>query len=439
MTEVESTQAVPDQPAPRFTRLWPRLFVAAVTVAVCWYVVSVFQHRSAAKHALTVGKEALLRDELDEARGLFAEGLTHRPYNAELLLQSAKASRRSGRMDEARTSLKAALTAGAEAEAVEIERSLIAAGEGRYDVEEPYLLSRVQAKHPDAAAILEVAAKWYFLKFDLQKTNHCLKLWKELEPDSVAMWQLQGELSIRYHDGPQAIEAFREALRRSPGSWALRTALVGALLERKSNPEELKAMLDAMLAERPDDNQTLVRLGQAAEALGRPEEAAAFYDRALAKVPNDSNTLAARGALDLDQGHAAAALPRLESAVALMPGEQEQILYAYFRCLSRLGRTEEAKPIEVRWKKTTEDLKKLYDTVRLVSGNPNDPELRRSAGEICLRNRLVTDGLRWLNSALAVDPGHKATHKTLAEHYAKTGNTDLAKAHADAAGIVLPQ
>jgi len=387
---------------------------------------------------LAAGKAALLRDEIDEARLLFAEGLTHRPFDAALLHQSAKASRKAGLVDEARMSLEAALAAGADAETVEVERSLIAAGEGRYDVEEPYLLARVQAKHPESASILEVAAKWYFLKFDLRKTNHCLKLWKELEPDSVGMWQLSGELFIRYHDGPAAIEAFREGVKRAPTSWSLRSALVGALLERKQNPKEPKALLEAMLAERPDDNLTLVRLGQAAEALGRPEEAAAFYDRALAKLPNDPHTLSARGALDLDRGDAAAALPRLERAVALMPGEQEQILYAYFRCLSRLGRVEEAKPIEERWKRTNADLKKLYETARLISGNPDDPELRRSAGEICLKNRLDQDGLRWLNSALVIDPGHKATHKTLAEHYRKSGNAELAKAHAAAAGIVLP-
>jgi tetratricopeptide (TPR) repeat protein len=58
----------------------------------------------------------------------------------------------------------------------------------------------------------------------------------------------------------------------------------------------------------------------------------------------------------------------------------------------------------------------------------------RGVGELFLRNERITEGIRWLNSALEIDPKHAATHRTLAEHYEKTGQKDLAQKHRAQAG-----
>ena len=70
----------------------------------------------------------------------------------------------------------------------------------------------------------------------------------------------------------------------------------------------------------------------------------------------------------------------------------------------------------------------------LISREPTDPNPRREMGELFLRNERITEGIRWLNSALEIDPKHAATHRTLAEHYEKTGQKDLAQKHRAQAG-----
>ena len=48
------------------------------------------------------------------------------------------------------------------------------------------------------------------------------------------------------------------------------------------------------------------------------------------------------------------------------------------------------------------------------------------AGEVLLRNGQEEEGLRWLRSALAVQPDHAATHRTLAGYYQTKGKPALA-------------
>ena len=48
-----------------------------------------------------------------------------------------------------------------------------------------------------------------------------------------------------------------------------------------------------------------------------------------------------------------------------------------------------------------------------------EAELHRLAGELMLRNGHEWEGVRWLRSALAVDPRHAPSRKALDEYYAR--------------------
>ena len=66
---------------------------------------------------------------------------------------------------------------------------------------------------------------------------------------------------------------------------------------------------------------------------------------------------------------------------------------------------------------------------RAIASSPKDADLRREIGELFLRNGQTEQGLRWLDSALVIDPRHRATHRVLAEYYTKRGNSALARQH----------
>ena len=54
---------------------------------------------------------------------------------------------------------------------------------------------------------------------------------------------------------------------------------------------------------------------------------------------------------------------------------------------------------------------------------------RFEAGSILLRVGEEEEGLRWLRSALRVDPTHRPTHRALADYYQRKGDKEQAEKH----------
>jgi predicted Zn-dependent protease len=66
---------------------------------------------------------------------------------------------------------------------------------------------------------------------------------------------------------------------------------------------------------------------------------------------------------------------------------------------------------------------------REIAQRPDDADLRFRAGEIYLKAGEDGEGLRWLLSALAARPDHRATHRLLAQTYQRQGKAELAARH----------
>jgi thioredoxin-like negative regulator of GroEL len=103
--------------------------------------------------------------------------------------------------------------------------------------------------------------------------------------------------------------------------------------------------------------------------------------------------------------------------------------YHFYLCLERLGKKEEAQHVKDKLAKITEDLRLLDEATAKVAAAPKDPQWRYEAGAILLRNEQKEEGLRWLLSALEIDPRHAPTHAALAAHYEREGNRELAAYH----------
>jgi uncharacterized protein HemY len=62
-----------------------------------------------------------------------------------------------------------------------------------------------------------------------------------------------------------------------------------------------------------------------------------------------------------------------------------------------------------------------------MSKRPFDPNLHHELGMLWYRNGKVDAGLRWLKSALILDPTHQATLQALAEHFKRVGDSGNAE------------
>jgi predicted Zn-dependent protease len=165
-----------------------------------------------------------------------------------------------------------------------------------------------------------------------------------------------------------------------------------------NEPDEARRLLDQLVAEHPDDGAGLASRARLAQEYESPEQAEAWFRRAAASQPYE-----------------------------------REVLYGWSVSLKRLGRREEAAAVNDRFRRVEEDLTRLAAATRRVAHSPHDPAPRCEAGVILLRNGQQAEGLRWLASALELDPGHVATHQALADYYEQAGDPARSALHREVA------
>jgi predicted Zn-dependent protease len=166
-----------------------------------------------------------------------------------------------------------------------------------------------------------------------------------------------------------------------------------------------------------------VVLGRArcAILMGRTEEGTQLLDRLLADHPRDARALMERGKVALQENQAEKAEKWLRQAAALAPGDP-QTTYVLHNCLQFAGKRAEAAATLDRFKSVQEERKRLNGCVADAAQAPRAPAPRAEAGAILLKLGEEEEGLRWLRSALRVDPKHRATHRALADYYQRKGD-----------------
>jgi tetratricopeptide (TPR) repeat protein len=379
-----------------------------------------------AAHHLGEARKALAKDRIEEARAHLARSLELRPDSAEVQFLAARTARRAGDAGAAEAHLKRSEELGWAAAAVELEGVL---QEAQRDPRphESYLGDRLRRGHPESDAILEALSRGYVNLFDLPKALHCLDAWLERNPDAVRALEWRGDVKDRLGRYEPAAADFQRAVDLDPENDEARTRLA-KLLMRQRRPAEAVPHLELLHQRKPDDVEVLRTLARSRQDQNRREEAERLLDRALALNPDDVLTLTQRGLLDLEAGRLEEAEGALRRAASLAPFEREP-LYNLGRCLHARGKNEEAREWEERLTRVEADLALVKKFMGAVMAAPQDPGPRREMGVIFLRNSQDKEGLRWLQSALQCDPGHRPTHRALADYYQKQGREDLAARH----------
>src|SRR5262249_24774407 len=183
----------------------------------------------------------------------------------------------------------------------------------------------------------------------------------------------------------------------------------------------------------PAQAQHLLCLVRCWDRLGRPEDARPLIRQLQEQHPDNSEALLVCGQFALAEQRPADAEPLLRRALELAPNAHE-VPYQLGVCLQQLARPEEAWRHVERAKQIEDDLVRLEKVFEATVRTPADPEPRLEAGQICLRNGQVAEGLRWLFGALEAAPDHKPTHAGLADYFASQGDLEKAEHHRQLAG-----
>ena len=387
----------------------------------------VLSYQAWAEYHRWEAESALTRREFDRALAHLKLCLEVWPRSAETHFLAARAARRAGAYDEAEHHLGVCKQLGWVPEAVSLERALLLAQRDDPAGLEEYLLTCVHKDHPDSVLILEALARGYMRTYQMGRASDCLDLWLQREPDNVQALAWRGEVMERRNRTPDAVNDYRRALELDAQRDEVRLRLAKAQYQLRQF-EEAAAHYQQVSQHQPGNPEALLGLARCRHEEGRAEEAGQLLDLVLAARPHDPGALTERGNLALERGQVADAERWLREAVAAGPYEREAV-YGYWQCLERQGKHEEARTWHERLQRIDADWKRMTDVMHDLSKAPRDPGLRCEAGQLLLRNGHEEEGLRWLDSALEMQPGHRRTHQVLADYFEEKGQPEQATYH----------
>jgi len=139
-------------------------------------------------------------------------------------------------------------------------------------------------------------------------------------------------------------------------------------------------------------------------------------DEVLAQQPGFPSALSLRGQIALKSGQLDQAESYLRQALRRNPMDR-RARYDLVLCLERSGQNEEALQQRRQLQQMEEDMARFNEIVlKEITQRPTDPALHCTLGEILLRAGQRDEGLRWLRSALQLDPNYALARQILAEH-----------------------
>jgi tetratricopeptide (TPR) repeat protein len=347
------------------------------------------------------------------------------PNDPEVLLMAARAARRARAYDEAERSLEKYQQVRGLDEAGSFERLLLSA-ERNLD---HHVVARchrsVEQDHPDSALILEALARGYLRQYRLSEGRVCLDLWLKRTPDNTQALTLLGQFHLDYERAlDRAVAQYRRAVEIDPDHEEARLGLAITLLESRDFAGAAPH-LERLRRDQPDNLRVQVGLAECRYALDEPAAAVGLLDDILARHPDFAPALALRGRIAVENGEHAAAEAWLRQAVQRAPSDNEA-RYTLIRCLYRNDKAGEARAHEKWLKQRERDVKEFHEIVtRDLVKRPRDPALHCSLGQLLLRSGHQEEGLRWLHSALRLNPQYAPARQALAEHYNK-GKPDKA-------------
>jgi predicted Zn-dependent protease len=193
-----------------------------------------------------------------------------------------------------------------------------------------------------------------------------------------------------------------------------RLGLAVALLMGKSFAEASEHF-QQLLRSQPENLRLQVGLAECLDGLDQTAEAVRLVDDILAQQPGFVTALSLRGQLALKSEQWGKAESWLREAIRRDPSDH-RARYSLILCLERSGREEEANRQRKELKQMEEDLSRFNEIVtRDIVQRPTDPALHCTLGQLLLRGGQREEGIRWLQSALHLDPNYAPARQALAD------------------------
>lgn len=374
--------------------------------------------------------------EPEEAKARLTALVATDPDGAEAAFLLAVACRRNGDLDQVDQHLLRAGQLGWDPAEIDRQHHLMyfQAGDFKTSGDVVKALLSEQAGDDDAEECYEAVARGYLRALLVHQAEFIINGWIEWRPKCVQAYLMRAELAMLRGNPDAEIAVYREIMQFAPHDYRVRLKLARALMQR-NEVDTAYELFSSCVRERPNDTEALQGLAEWHNRHGRPEDAKTI----IAKVLETETDLRRRaealnlwGQVALAEKDYALAVRVLKEACDDDPSSVG-ITYRLSQALSRGGQEDEANVYLARWRRLQEIEDELEDLHPEILKNPEDPELRSRVGELLLEQGDAKAGVNWLISVLFYHPSHAKSHRLLAEHYERTGETALAARHRAAA------
>jgi tetratricopeptide (TPR) repeat protein len=349
-------------------------------------------------------------------------------WRASLHFHAARTARRAGLYPEAEYHLAACQRLQGRAEdsslPLALERLLFQAQSGDLAAVEAPLWQYVEQNKAETPLVLEALARGYARVLRLSTALSCLRRILEREPENVEALVLAGKVleqgggetedAIKYYRRALELDAEREDARLSLGQMLLR-----------DRPEEARAQFEHLIAHQPDNIAVMLGLGQAYRILSETDKARELLETVLTKEPENAKALTELGRISLLNGELARAEFLFKKAIAADPASRDAQYWLY-QCLAQQpGKEKEAAQQIAVCERVEADLARLGTIAsKEMARTPNDPKLHYEVGAFYLRYGKPNVGLRWLRSALKLDPSHQPSQQALSDYFQATRESE---------------
>jgi Tfp pilus assembly protein PilF len=421
-------------PPARSRRLYRWVIAAAAFGALLTAGGQIGRHAWAAHH-VRAAEQALQRwdfanalDHLEQALRIGGESVSTR-------LQAARAARRSERFERAEGHLSACEKKGARMESA-LERIMLRAQRGDLAETERPLERLIVEGHPDTVLLVESLARGYLQIMRMGSAHSALNDLIKRDPNHALAYFLRAGLYERLHRTSEALPDYRRAVELAPGQDDFRLGLALALLQA-GQTANAGPHVEELVRQRPSDPRVLLGVARYYRACALPERALEYLDRLLQDQPESAEGWAQRGRAYRDLGNSTEAVRCLRKAFELSP-RSYAIGFELYTELYGLGHATEAKAIEKKVEYHRQQDRQVERLFFKLEHDRNSASLRHEIGMIYLRNQEDETAVRWLQSALQVDPSYPPTHAALADYYQRQGNAQAATFHRQRAGTGKP-
>lgn len=412
--------------APFRTRVGAALAIVALAALVVgsWYGLTALR----CHYDMEAAKQALADYDFPEASRRLDAYLGRRPDDPAALLLAAQATRRAGRLDDARAYLtRCSDLVETSTPEGRLQYTLLWVQQGEVKKHVHDLIDDVEIRHPASEQILEALALGCVHIYRLDEASFWTKQLLDRHPKNPIGRRLDARLHDALHRTARAAEIIAALLDDYPDDDKARLYLAG-LWAKSHRFEEAAGLYRTLRRRRPDDLTPLLGLLSVDLKQERLDEVEPLLRELAERYPDNAAALLQRGQFALRQGRSTEAEPLLRRAVEQAPHDRDARL-ALATCLEHRGQPDAARAQLKRFHAIEAEMKKLQEAFEATIKTPAELTPRREAARVCLRNGQPSEALRWLLGVLDLAPDDREAHRLLAEYYETTGDTDRAAEH----------